>query len=403
MDVFVARQAIFDMRKQVVAYELLFRSNFINKFISVENSNPTIEVIRNSFSIIGLEKVTEGKRAYINFDEVLLKSRIIEAFPKELIAVEILETVEPNEEIIECCKNLKQKGYMLALDDFEYDEKFDELIEYIDIIKVDFILTKGYERKEIMKRIKNKKIKFLAEKVETEEEYKEAMEYGYSYFQGYFFCVPVIVLGKDIPSYEFTYIKLLKELNKDRISITNLERLFKNDVSLSYKLLKVVNSAHYSMKRKITSIRDAVMILGEREFKKWIYIITLKSMSENSMDELIKMSLLRAYFGELLCNRIQTEVSGFDAFLTGMFSLMDAMMNQPIENILCELPISQDIKDALLGKKNTYGDLLKLIIMYEKGEWNQVNKLIEEIGLDGQFVGNCYIEAIQSLKSLDSF
>ena len=403
MDVYVARQAIFDVNKEVVAYELLFRnSKNINKFIAIENSNPTLDVIRNSFSIIGLDKVTGGKLAFINFDETLIKSGVIEAFTKDCIVVEVLETVKPDKEIIECCKNLKAKGYIIALDDFEYNEEFDELIKYIDIIKVDFIITKGKERKEIMNRIKNKNIKFLAEKVETEEEYKEAVGYGYSYFQGYFFCKPVIISGKDISGYKFTYMNLIKELDKENINIKNIENLIKNDVSLSYKLLKAANSAHYSMKRKITSIADAIMIIGLKELKKWIFLMTLENMGENNIDELVKMSLLRATFGELLSNEIKTQISGFDAFLTGLFSLMDALMKIPIENILSELPISKDVKDALLGNENILLNLLKLIIKYEKGDWEGVNELIEEFGLDEEFVSSCYFEAIQSLKSLET-
>ena len=403
MDVYVARQAIFDVNKEVVAYELLFRnSSNINKFISIENSNPTLDVIRNSFSIIGLDKVTGGKLAFINFDETLIKSGFIEAFSKDCIVVEVLETVKPDNEIIECCKNLKAKGYIIALDDFKYNEEFDELIKYIDIIKVDFIITKGKERKEIMHRIKNQNIKFLAEKVETEEEYKEAVGYGYSYFQGYFFCKPVIISGKDISGYKFTYMNLIKELDKENINIKNIENLIKNDVSLSYKLLKAANSAHYSMKRKITSIADAIMIIGLKELKKWIFLMTLENMGENNIDELVKMSLLRASFGELLSNKIQPKVSGFDAFLTGLFSLMDALMNIPIENILSELPISKDVKDALLGNENMLSDLLKLIMKYEKGDWKGVNELIEKFGLDEKFVSSCYFEAIQSLKSLET-
>ena len=402
MDVYVARQAIFDINKEVIAYELLFRNNNINKFISIENSNPTLDVIRNSFSVIGLDKVTGGKRAFINFDEELIKSRLIEEFPKECIAIELLETVKPDNTIIECCKSLKEKGYIIALDDFEYSEGFDELIKYIDIIKVDFILTKGKERKEIMNRIKNKDIKFLAEKVETEEEYKEAVGYGYSYFQGYFFCKPVIISGKDISGYKFTYMNLIKEFNKESIDIKNIEALIKNDVSLSYKLLKAANSAYYSMKRKITSIGDAIMIIGIKELRKWILIITLQNMGENNIEELVKTSLLRASFGELLSKKIQLEISSFDAFLTGIFSLMDVLMNIPIENILSELPVSKDVKDALLGKENMLSDLLKLIREYERGNWEEVNKLIEKFGLDEGFVSDCYLEAIQSVQSIEN-
>jgi EAL and modified HD-GYP domain-containing signal transduction protein len=402
MEVYVARQAIFDINKQVIAYELLFRNNNINKFISIENSNPTLDVIKNSFSIIGFDKITEGKLAFINFDEDLLRSEVIEGFPKDCIVVEILETVNPDGEIIECCKNLKEKGYTIALDDFEYNDKFDELMKYVDIIKVDFIITKGKERKEIIHRIKNKNIKFLAEKVETEEEYRKAVEYGYSYFQGYFFCKPVIVSGQDIFVYKLTYIKLIKELGKNSINIVNVENLFKSDVSLSYKLLKIVNSAHYGLKREITSIHDAIMLVGIKELKRWIFIITLKSINQNNIEELVKMSLIRAYFGELIVKKIHLGVEVFDVFLTGLFSLIDALMNRPIGEISDELPVSKSVKDALLGKENMLGRLLKLIIKYEKGNWEEVNIIIKKIGLDEKVVNTCYLEAIESLKCLDN-
>jgi c-di-GMP-related signal transduction protein len=401
MNVYVARQAIIDANKQVVAYELLFRNNNINEFISIKNSNPTLDVIKNSFSVIGFDKMTDGKRAFINFDEALLKSGVIEAFPKDCIVVEILETVKPDDIIIECCRNLKEKGYIIALDDFEYNSKFDELIKYIDIIKVDFLLTKGKERKEIIHRIRNKNTKFLAEKVETEEEYREALGYGYSYFQGYFFCKPVIVSGKEISVYKFTYIKLIKELSKINIDIESIENLVKSDLFLSYKLLKVVNSAHYGMNRKITSIRNAIMIIGIRKLKRWIFIITLKSISENSMEELIKMSLLRASFGELLVKQANLKVDAFDVFLTGLFSLIDTLMNQPLGEILRELPVSRNVKDALSGKENMLGILLKLIIEYEKGMWEEVNVIIKKIGLDEKLVNVCYVQAIESLMSLE--
>lgn len=402
MEVYVARQAIFNINKEVVAYELLFRNNKINKFVPIENSNPTLNVIRNSFSVIGLDRVTGGKRAFINFDGELIKLGIIEAFPKECIAIEILETVNPDDKIIECCRRLKEKGYTIALDDFEYNREFDELMKYVDIIKVDFLLTKGKERKEIMHRIKNRNIKFLAEKVETEEDYKEAVGYGYSYFQGYFFCKPVIISGKDISGYKLTYINLINELDKNDVNIKNIEKLIKNDVSLSYKLLKAVNSAQYSFKRKITSIGDAIMIIGIKELRKWIFIITLQNMGEGSIDELVKLSLLRASFGELLSQKIQFEISSFDVFLAGMFSLIDALMNMPIENILSELPVSKDVKDALLEKDNIISELLKLIIKYENGDWEAVNELVEKFGLDEEFVSQCYLEALQKLQSLEN-
>lgn len=402
MDVYVARQAIFNIDREVIAYELLFRNNNnINKFVSVENLNPTLDVIRNSFSVLGLEKVTEGKRAFINFDEEVIKSGIIEIFSKDSITIEILETVKPDNEIIECCKKLKEKGYIIALDDFEYNEQFEELLKYIDIIKVDFFITKGNERKEIIHRIKNKNIKFLAEKVETEEEYKQAVEYGYSYFQGYFFCKPVIISGKDISGYNFNYMKLMKELDGESININVIENMIKKDISLSYKLLKAANSAYYSLKRKITSISDAIMIIGINEIRKWIFIITLQNLAKNNVEELVRISLVRASFGELLSKKIEVGVPGFDMFLTGMFSLIDALMNVPIDEILVELPISNAVKEALLQKKNILFELLNLIMEYENGNWNVVNEISANLGLSESVISDCYLEAIENLQNLE--
>lgn len=401
MNVYVARQAIFDINKKVVAYELLFRNNNINKFFPVENVNPTLNVIKNSFSVIGLNEITEGKPAFINFDEVLLKSGFIETLNKELIVVEILETVNPGDTIVQCCKNLKAKGYTIVLDDFQYSSEFDKLIEYVDIIKVDFIITKGKERKEIMDKVKNKNIKFLAEKVEKKEDYEEAVKHGYSYFQGYFFCRPVIISGKDICVYKPTYTKLIKELSSEIIDIENVENLIKNDVSLSYKLLKIINSAYYSLTTQVKSIRNAIMIIGIDELKRWIFIMELKAMNKNSIEELTKLSLIRGYFGEHIVKEIDFGVEKFDMFLTGLFSLIDALTNQPLGKILNELPVSQDIKDALMCRNNVMGELLDLIIKYESGTWEEVNMLVKKMGLDREFLTNCYLKAIGSVKGLD--
>lgn len=400
MNVYVARQAIFDENRQVVAYELLFRSNDANKFTSVEGLNPTLDVIKNSFSVIGFDKLTEGKKAFINFDEELLKSEIVQMLPKNCITIEVLETVEPSHSIIESCKKLKELGYTIALDDFEYSSKYDELLKYVDIIKVDFILTKGKERNRIIEIIKNKNIKFLAEKVETEEEYREALEYGYSYFQGYFFCKPIVLSSKEIPIHKFTYFKLIRELNKKNISIADIESLVKSDLSLSYKLLKIVNSAHYGVKTEIKSIRNAIMIIGLKELKRWIFIITLKNVNEKGEEELLKMSLLRAYFGELLARKTDLKAEKFDVFLTGLFSLIDALMNQPLNEILNELPVSKNVKEALLTNNNELWGLMEVVIKYEKGEFEEVTKLVKAIGLDEGFVSCCYIEALENLQNL---
>lgn len=402
MDVYVARQAIFNNKKKVIAYELLFRDSTVNAFSNSDSSGATLKLIKNSFSVIGLDQLTSGKKAFINFDYNLIKSGIIETLPKELIIVEILETVVPNKEIIEACKILKGKGYTLALDDFEYSDDYKDLFKYIDIIKVDFIITKDIERKNIIKRVNNKNIKFLAEKVETEEEYLEAISYGYSFFQGYFFCKPTIISGQEILAYNFTYLKLINELNSDEVNLNYVEHLIKSDISLSYKLLKLVNSAHYGFKTGITSIRQTIVLIGAKDLKRWLFIITLQSIDEKETDEIIKMSLIRAVFGELLIKKTKHKNEYFEMFLTGLFSMIDVLLSRPMKEVIKELPISKEAKEALMGKENVLSEILKLVIHYERGSWNEVNLLIDKNQLDKDQVSSSYLEALKWSKELNS-
>lgn len=198
MNAFIARQPIFDCNNNVFGYELLFRNGSQNFYNSLDGNAATLNVISNTFYSLGVDTVTNGKKAFINFTEELLKREIATLLPPELVIVEILENIEPTDEIISVCKKLKDKGYTLALDDFVFDTKYNKLIELADIIKVDFTITKGYERRNIISKINSNKIKFLAEKVENIDEFREAQSYGYSYFQGYYFSKPVILSGKDM-------------------------------------------------------------------------------------------------------------------------------------------------------------------------------------------------------------
>jgi len=221
LDTFVARQPIFDINENVVAYELLFRNNNEdNKFNNIDGDIATSKVIINSFLLIGIKNLTNGKKAFINFTENLILNDIASLLPKEYVTIEILENVTPSKDIIYSCKNLKQEGYTIALDDFVLLDNLNELIKLADIIKIDFTITKGNERKEVIDKILkiNNKIKFLAEKIETREEFILAASMGYSLFQGYFFSKPTIFNGKDIPIHSSTKYKILKEINFDFIN-----------------------------------------------------------------------------------------------------------------------------------------------------------------------------------------
>ncbi|NMB36315.1 MAG: HDOD domain-containing protein [Firmicutes bacterium] len=396
MDIFVARQPIFNQKQEVYAYELLYRSG-INTFYScLDGDRATSEVITNSFLLIGLETLTRGKIAFINFTKNLLEDEVAMLLPKEHIVIEVLQDIEPDEKTLRACRKLKKMGYRLALDDFVYDDKFIPLIELADIIKVDFLITDEREREALVRRIGPQGISFLAEKVETREDFIQAREMGYSYFQGYFFSKPLIVTSRDIPSYKLTFIRILQEIHKPEINFDRLEKLIKTDVSLSYKLLKFINSLLFGFYSEIRSIKQALAVLGEREIRKWLSLIALKSMGRNKPDELMITALCRARFCELVASRVGLGDRSSDLFLLGMFSLIDAFLDQPMAKILAALPIAEEIKLALLGRENRFQEVYALTLTYETGKWEDFSRYAARLGLEERVAKNFYIQSLES-------
>ena len=241
MDIFVARQPIFNQHREVYAYELLFRSGFENAFGNVNGDQASSQVMTNSFLGIGLETLTGGKRAFVNFTRDLLVDEMALLFPSEQLVVEILENVEPDEEVLDSCRRLKQAGYSLALDDFCFERNYESLLKLADLIKVDFLSTTSKERCEKSQQLTDQRITLLAEKVETQEDFEEAVRLGYTYFQGYFFSKPVVVSQRGIPGFEVPYIQILQSVRRPEIDFAELERIIKSDLSLTQQLLVPVN------------------------------------------------------------------------------------------------------------------------------------------------------------------
>lgn len=396
MDIFVARQPIFDQHQKVVAYELLFRNGFQNCFQNTVNGDQaTSTVLTNSFISIGMNELTRGKRAFINFTRNLLVDQVATIFPRDLLAVEILETIEPDQEVVNACRRLREKGYKIVLDDFVFDEKFIPLMQLADIIKVDFLLNDEQQRRRLVQQYQKLGIQFLAEKVETKEEFEKACQWGYSYFQGYFFCKPEIVTGKDIPGYKLNYLQILQEIHKPELNLNELENIIKRDVSLSFKLLKFINSAAFGIPREIKSIRQALVMLGSREIKKWVSLLVLNHMGSDKPKELTVNSLIRAHFCEEIAKKTSLQKDASDLFLMGLFSLIDAFMDRPMEEILKGLPISVDIRDALLGKQNVYRKVFEVVVNYEQGNWAQCEHLANELQLESAQISGGYLEAVE--------
>lgn len=397
MEVFVARQPIFNVEKEVVAYELLYRSSRINAFGDVDGDMATSTLITNSLLVLGLESLTQNKKAYINFTYTHLKEDTPHLFSKDALVVEILENIEPDKQLIDICKKLREDGFTIALDDFTFDslEKYSSIYKFVDIIKVDFMKTSPHERNVIIKKLERyHNLAFLAEKVEKEIEFKDAVKWGYTLFQGYFFSKPLIVDGKAITPSKFAQFQMLNEVSKVEPDVNVLTQITQRDPSMTYKILRLVNSAAFRRTAEIKSIKQALVYLGLREIQKWLSFILVRDLGSDQPEELVWIVLIRAKFGETITRIIGCDDRESEVFLMGLFSCIDVFFNKSMEEIVNSLPLASDVKEALMGKENCLSNILKTIISYEKGDWEQFRQFSSKIKLEYQKAAELYIDAV---------
>jgi len=392
--IYVARQPIFDRSGQVYAYELLYRSSLDNYFEHHDGDEASSSVINDSMFGFGLDSLTGGKTAFINLTRTVLLNEWVTVIPKELVAIEVLETIEPDEAVIAACKKLKEDGYKVVLDDFVYEERFEPLLALADIVKVDFIVSSKEERAAMCQRFADKSFSMLAEKVENHEEYQEALDLGFSYFQGYFFCKPEVVSRKDVPGFKLNYLRFLQELNRPDLDFANMEKIIKHDIALSYKLLRYINSVAFGWRKKVESIKQALVMLGERPLIKWASLAAFSSIAEDKPPELLTTSLVRASFCELIAPDVSMKDKELDLFFIGMLSVVDALVDRPIEEILDEINISDEVRNALIGGGTPASNVLQLIISYQQADWDKVTEMVELLGVDEARVPVVYYEAV---------
>ena len=395
MESFVARQPIFNRQQQVYGYELLYRDGFDNVYNSqIDGDKATVDVLNSSFMVIGICEITDGKKAFINFTTRLLKQQVATVFDSEIVVVEILEDVKVSKEIITACKYIKNKGYILALDDFVFSDEYLPLLKLADIIKVDFLNSSQQERKKIVDIATEMDIKLLAEKVETREEFQTALDLGYSYFQGYFFSKPKIIQGNDLPVYTVNHLQILEEINKKDVDVNKVAEVIGRDVSLSYKILKLINSAAFGVRNKVTSVKNALMLLGLKEVKKLLNIIVIRETANSKETEIIRLALIRAKFCEIVAEMIKGE-NKEEYFMMGLFSLIDVLLNKEMEQALEQLPISNEIKFGLLGYQGLMNDVYELVLAYEKANWSKFSQKCIAIDLTERELANSYLNAIE--------
>ncbi|WP_246041754.1 EAL and HDOD domain-containing protein [Robertmurraya kyonggiensis] len=400
MEVFVAKQPIFNREQEVYAYELLYRSSTENSFPDIDGDQATADVIINSYLNIGIEELSNGKPCFINFTEKLLQLRLPTFFTPREIVVEILESIEPSEELVCICRELKQLGYQVALDDVVLNEENPysyQLFQCADMIKVDFLSTPKKIRKRIEKIAKENSIKLVAEKLETKEAFAEAKRIGYDYFQGYYLAQPTIVSTYDVPTYFYFDYKNIEELAMTESSMDSITELIEKDLSLSYKLLKLVNSPFNRTKQKINSVKQAVMLLGLIEIKKWLYIFSVRNKVQKDSDlskHVVQLSLTRAKMCESIERIANYKTAPSASFTLGMFSIMDKLTGVPMEKIIAELPFEEELRDALTGVQNSLKDVLDLVTAVEKAQWGVIRKKCEVLSIEETEIFKIYAESL---------
>lgn len=396
MDVYAARQPIFDSRLGVYGYELLYRKSMNNFYEGSDDNQATAELINNSFLVFQLSDLTDNKRAFINFSGEMLAKEIPLLLPKERIVVEILERVEPTEAVIEACRKLKDRGYVLALDDFAFDDKLSPLIELADMIKVDFSAVSLDKQSQLIQAYKEKyRITFLAEKIENRDEFLAARRLGYELFQGYFFSKPIVVHGKEIGIMQSSVIRIIDELNRDEPDYQHMAEIIEKDLGLTYKLLKAANSLFYGSRNRIHSIRQALVRMGTDELKKWMYLLMLKDIKNVHNKELIKTSLIRGKMMELLSLQLGMKPKQFDYFMVGLFSSADILLNKKMNDVVHELPLTKEVREALTRRSNKLGQVLDFILSLESADWSRADKFVLAGKIDYETVLSQYILAIK--------
>jgi EAL and modified HD-GYP domain-containing signal transduction protein len=387
---YVARQPIMDLRGRVHGYELLFRSGPEAAFRG-DGDMATRTMIDNTV-IFGLERLTGGLPAFVNCTREALTESLVHVLPSGMTVLEILESLEPTPSLIDACRRLKSEGYRLALDDFTWKPKFDPLVELADYIKVDFLLTGAQERQSLVRRLSGVTVALLAEKIESQEEYRQACGEGFTLFQGYYFCRPALIENRQIPANRLSQIEILQLLRSEVLDLRKLTKALKHDASLTYRLLRLVNSPMCAMRQEVRSIQAALLAVGETTFRRIATLAIASELNGGQPAEILRMAFLRGRFCELAAEQCALDTT--EQYLLGMLSLLPAMMRLPMEELAPALPLRDEIREALLGKPNSEGILLDWLEKHERGEWDACDAVVQAHGLNKSTLVDYYGEAV---------
>jgi len=393
---YVARQPIFDREENVFGYELLFRNGLENCFHGDldEASRATLD----SSLLMGLDVLCDGRRAFVNCTRDTLIKGLVALLPSTSTVVEILESVPADPDVLAACQSLREKGYMIALDDYVAGDPREPLVEVADIIKVEMKLTTEEQRAQLIRQFGPWRCRMLAEKIETHSDFVRAREQGFIYFQGFFFRRPETMSTHDMPANRLNYLRMLQEVSRPDLDVPGLEKLIKAEASVCYRLLRYLNSAAFGFHKEIHSVRHALSLLGERDVRRWVRLVAAVGAGQEKTSDLVLSALVRGRFGELLSAKVQHGES--DLFLMGLLSLIDVMLEMPMEAVLEKIALDYATKAVLLGQPSVLRPVFQLMLAHESGEWEAAAALSECLHLDPEDVAGRYWEAQQWAREL---
>jgi c-di-GMP-related signal transduction protein len=395
---YVARQPILDQNRCLTGFELLFRDSEENRCPPGDLDVASKKTIDTAM-LVGFETLGEGHSIFLNCTEQLIVDGLPTLFPSDTTVVEVLETARPTQQLVKACEALKRIGYRIALDDFVEQPGYDSMIALADVIKVDLRATSPESWPSLTSKYLREHRQFLAEKVETEEEFQAAIQAGFTLFQGYFFSKPIIISTSSINGIDANHLRVLTTLSSPTLNLIEVEAIVKSDPALCYRLLRFLNSPSFYFQEEIRSVLHALMLLGEVELRKWMIVVCAISAGAHAAKKhLLKTALVRGKFGESLAPSMELSSSAF--FLLGVLSLMPAILDLPIEDVAERVAVSSDVKAALLGNSNSLRQGFELVLAYEEADWNRCDELRRKWHISAKFLAEAYLASIQSAKLL---
>lgn len=397
----MARQPIFDDDNKVYAYELLYRSNGQqNSYNGVNGDESTADVVTNAFFGLDVRDVIGNAKAFINFTGNLLKHGVPKMISSDILVVEVLENQMMDEDTLAACQDLKERGYTLALDDFEYENAYSELFQLGDIVKIDFRTSqKAIEETAYVCRYCNKIM--LAEKIETREELEYAKRLGCTFTQGYYFAKPTLMSKNSIQPLPVNFMQIMQLVSSEEPEISDIVEVISRDTAMCQRLLRLINSVYFGVRNRVSSISQALVILGLDYLREWVYLMGMQRITHNDNVEIMRMSVLVAKFCRGIALLIPDAARSCEAFyLMGLLSMVTYSGERALAIALEEFPVTDDIKNGLMRRGGLYSDVFEMVLGYDKGDWAVVDSFSEKYGIPSEKISEVFLNCVKEAERI---